>query len=71
MLSTKPRMNHFEVYVLKSYDFDSMKKACKWLGHSRWKCGNCKTGYFDVRSENDHDDLCPGCDYIIVLRWKD
>lgn len=69
MLRTKGGLNDFKVYVIKSGSNDYEGKRCMWLGHSRFRCGNCKIGYFNVVTDSKHDDECPECKHRVVVRW--
>lgn len=66
----KGGLNDFGVYVIKPHGYDEPTIKCFWLGHQIFRCGHCKKGYFNVWSENRHDEACPECKYRVVLRWE-
>jgi hypothetical protein len=61
-------MNEFEVYATNWNSVDGKAFKCDWLGHSRFKCGKCRKGYFAVRSPYDHDEKCRECEAYISVR---
>lgn len=69
-MSKKFGMNQYAVYVVKDY-YDEPGKKCSWIGHNRFKCGNCKLGYFDVTDDLIYTDLCPECKYRVIVRFDD
>ena len=62
-------LNDFGVYVSR-YGSDEDAKKCFWLGYSRFRCGNCRKGYFSVRGQYDHDEACPECKFRVLVRWE-
>lgn len=65
----KGGLNDYGVFVAKPYEYEA-KIKCPWLGRNRFRCGNCKNGYFNVYTESKHDEECPECKYRVVIRWE-
>lgn len=56
-----------EVYVTREpHDYE--RKRCEWLGHSSYRCGNCRKHFVRVRDKDDHDKECPGCGWHVMVR---
>ena len=70
MNARKFGMNEYSVFVVKPRDYSDPKLKCLWLGQNRYQCGNCKKGYFTVKTDIDHEDKCPECKYEVVIRWQ-
>jgi hypothetical protein len=67
----KTGLNLVKVMVKRFNDWNSLPKACAWLGLTRFKCGNCKLGYFSVYDFNQYDRQCPECKFDVIVRWHD
>lgn len=70
MIGKKFGLNEYAVFVVKPRSYDEPKLKCLWLGHGRFQCAHCKKGYFNVKTDIDHDDTCPECKYEVVIRWQ-
>jgi DNA-directed RNA polymerase subunit RPC12/RpoP len=66
----KGGLNDYAIFVTKPFDYDAKPIKCGWIGHNRFRCGACKKGYFNVWTENKHDEECPECKYRVVIRWE-
>ena len=70
MLNVKWGLNDYAVFVIERYSYEEPKIKCTWLGHHRFRCDHCRKGYFNVYTENRHDEECPECKYRVVIRWQ-
>lgn len=62
-------LNDYAVTTIDWTGYDRKEHRAFWLGGTRFRCGKCKKGYFDVRNPNDHDEQCPECRHKIVVSW--
>jgi hypothetical protein len=70
MINDKFGLNLVTVYVTPEQFSWSNQKKCCWIGFNRFRCGNCRKGYFDVFSASSHDRVCPECDWTVVVAWS-
>lgn len=71
MWHDKQGLNLCAVVVEKPQTYGDVRQKCLWIGATRFRCGNCKKGYFDVRSEYDHDLNCPECRWHVRVQCED